>query len=114
MIEDLKKEKTRLERQLAAATVAASTNKHTDGNKNALAFITDELNEAHVREQMLEELLTSCRNELFVCKQQLESLEDEYDRTGGLNKAISNANKSNDDLVAKNKKTRGGSGNPQG
>jgi len=73
-IKDLTREKTRLEKNLTAAATAISTNQHTDDNKKALAFITDELNEAHVREQMLEEMLASCKKELFVCQKKIKSL----------------------------------------
>eukprot|EP00537_Pseudo-nitzschia_pungens_P016586 CAMPEP_0172411674 /NCGR_PEP_ID=MMETSP1061-20121228/77500_1 /TAXON_ID=37318 /ORGANISM="Pseudo-nitzschia pungens, Strain cf. pungens" /LENGTH=2278 /DNA_ID=CAMNT_0013147887 /DNA_START=464 /DNA_END=7300 /DNA_ORIENTATION=- len=73
-IKDLTREKTRLEKQLTAAATAMSTNQHADDNKKALTFITDELNEAHVREQMLEEMLASCKKELFVCQKKIKSL----------------------------------------
>jgi len=110
-LECLKADNIELEAS-AAMFVSSQENadRNVEGNKKALTFITDELNEAHVREGALEEMLASCQKELFTCMKKIESMEAEVSEerygAGVYKDVIGKLNKSNDSLVAKNEQLK--------
>ncbi|VEU34113.1 unnamed protein product [Pseudo-nitzschia multistriata] len=105
-LEALKNDKEKLE---AAASQEVSGHS-LEENKKALELITDELNEAHVREGVLDQMLSSCQKELLACKKKIKSFEtqviDEHYGAGVYDELIARLNKSNDEVIARNKKLK--------
>mmetsp|Transcript_119389 Transcript_119389/g.244186 ORF Transcript_119389/g.244186 Transcript_119389/m.244186 type:complete len:1119 (-) Transcript_119389:463-3819(-) len=75
-------------------------------NKQALALLAEELNEAHAREASLEEVLATCREELAASKKKIDAFERKISEglygAGVYTDVISKLNKSNDSLESKN------------
>jgi chromosome segregation ATPase len=107
-------EKEEIMRELAKKQVEQKEDKvrrHGEGrNKEALGHLADELNQAHIRENALESMLTSCKTELFSCKNKIEHFESQVSEekfgSGVYKDVIGKLNRSNDNLVAKNEKLK--------
>ncbi len=105
-------EKEEIMRELAKKQVEQKEEemkREMDGkNKEVLARLADELNEAHLRESSLENSLVNCQKELASCKKKLKSFEtqvsEEQFGSGVYKDVIAKLNQSNDNLTAKNKK----------
>ena len=74
-------------------------------NKQALSRLTDELNEAYVREKELEDKLEFAKRELFKTEKKVEIFETKItDGAGVYKEVIAKLNQSNDALTVKNQR----------
>jgi chromosome segregation ATPase len=106
------KEKEEVMRELAKKQVEQRDDqeKHARSSK-ALELLTDELNDAHIREKELEDVLSSCKKELTSCKKKLKSIQVDDapdDERGGdsYKDVIANLNRSNNSLIVTNQKLK--------
>jgi chromosome segregation ATPase len=104
-INDLQTEKDRLSEELASNLREAVKNSE-DGR--CLKKVESDLDEAELRETILESMLSDCKKELYACKQELELCKkevfDEKYCNGVYKELISKLNQANDNLEQGNKR----------
>lgn len=104
-VQDLQIEKDRLSEELASNLRQAVKNSE---HERSLKKVESDLDEAQIREGILESMLSDCKKELNVCKEELELCKkevfDEKYCNGVYKELISKLNRANDSLEQKNKK----------
>ncbi|KAG7358971.1 hypothetical protein IV203_015560 [Nitzschia inconspicua] len=103
-VQGLQTEKDRLSEELANNLRQAVKNSE---HERSLKKVESDLDEAQIREGILESMLSDCKKELNVCKEELEQCKkevfDEKYCNGVYKELISKLNRANDSLEQKNK-----------
>jgi chromosome segregation ATPase len=106
-LKELESCKTELiEKEAVMRELAKKQVEQRERNKQALELLTDDLNESHIREKALEDVLSSCEKELFACKKKIQSFEDkvmeEQFGTGVYKDVVQKLKRSNRSLTTNN------------